>query len=190
MGAFARIPLWVMLPCLAVSLVACGGFAFGVAGVAAARLEALVPAPEDPASADPLLAGTWLRVAATRNLLARTWLRAAAAPYGRYGHGRRPLPTAIGRAADIWAPDGECASRRGNTERVEVGSGRFLRQPCGSGSRPGGAGYRAAGSRRITSSRMGWDVAAGSKGSKGWAGGSWPRWPGLRDAHAPARGAP
>jgi hypothetical protein len=37
MGAFARIPLWVTLPCLAVSLVACGGFAFGVAGVAAAR---------------------------------------------------------------------------------------------------------------------------------------------------------
>jgi hypothetical protein len=37
MGALARIPLWVMLPCLAVGLAACGGFAFGVAGVAAAR---------------------------------------------------------------------------------------------------------------------------------------------------------
>jgi hypothetical protein len=37
MGALARIPLWVMLPCLAVGLVACGGFAFGLAGVSAAR---------------------------------------------------------------------------------------------------------------------------------------------------------
>jgi hypothetical protein len=47
MGALARVPLWVMLPCLAVSLVAAGAVAVGLADVSAARAGFLQQVDDD-----------------------------------------------------------------------------------------------------------------------------------------------